>query len=330
MADNPDLIHVGTVLTLPPTTPRASHTYTVKAGDTLSGIAQRELGDATQYPAIFEASRHTLQPGGVHLVDPDQIDIGQTLTIPSVAPASPPAESSTTPPVAAPAAPATPATPPVTARPVTHPDPGPAEPGSASPIPSGAAQTAPRSTDSVDATDQASSVAPWLLTGLTGGGALLAGSMLMLLRRRRRAQFRNRRPGHTLAAPAPILGPVEKTIASVGAVTAPTVEHMDAVLRRLAAATAAHAGPMPALAALAAVRTASGSMSMTISSTAAVTAYLAIIALALGDQERGRAAACPGYCRYSLNGNWQSCLRRKPTRRFCSSLRMWNISTSSV
>ena len=250
VADNPDLIHVGTVLTLPPTTPRASHTYTVKAGDTLSGIAQRELGDATQYPAIFEASRHTLQPGGVHLVDPDQIDIGQTLTIPSVAPASPPAESSTTPPVAAPAAPATPATPPVTARPVTHPDPGPAEPGSASPIPSGAAQTAPRSTDSVDATDQASSVAPWLLTGLTGGGALLAGSMLMLLRRRRRAQFRNRRPGHTLAAPAPILGPVEKTIASVGAVTAPTVEHMDAVLRRLAAATAASGSVMPVLAAV--------------------------------------------------------------------------------
>ena len=75
-----------------------------------------------------------------------------------------------------------------------------------------------------------------MLAGLTGAGALLAGSLLMLLRRRRAAQFRHRRPGHTLAAPDAVLAPVEKTITAVGAATAPTVEHLDAVLRRLAAA----------------------------------------------------------------------------------------------
>ena len=82
VAEHPDLIHAGTVLTLPAAASTGhSHTYVVQHGDTLSGIAARELGDASKYPDIFEASRHTLQPGGVHLVDPDVIDVGQTLTL---------------------------------------------------------------------------------------------------------------------------------------------------------------------------------------------------------------------------------------------------------
>ena len=89
-----------------------------------------------------------------------------------------------------------------------------------------------------------------MLTGLTGAGALLAGSALMLLRRRRRAQSRHRRPGRTLAPPEPALAPVEKTITAVGTATAPTVEHLDTILRRLAATSAADASPMPHLAAV--------------------------------------------------------------------------------
>lgn len=80
--------------------------------------------------------------------------------------------------------------------------------------------------------------APWMLAGLTGAGAMLAGSLLMLLRRRRRAQLRHRRPGRTLPSPDPLLSPVERTVTGIGSVTAATVEHMDAVLRRLAAAAA--------------------------------------------------------------------------------------------
>ena len=49
-------------------------------GEWAHGIAQTELGDAAQYPAIFEASRHTLQPGGIHLTDPDWIDTQPALT----------------------------------------------------------------------------------------------------------------------------------------------------------------------------------------------------------------------------------------------------------
>lgn len=51
-------------------------TYTVKAGDTLSGIAKAHLGNANAYNKIFEANRDQLS-------DPDKIKPGQVLKIPS-------------------------------------------------------------------------------------------------------------------------------------------------------------------------------------------------------------------------------------------------------
>jgi nucleoid-associated protein YgaU len=53
----------------------AAQTYTVKAGDTLSGIAKHVLGDANAYHAIFDANRDQLS-------DPDKIKPGQVLKIP--------------------------------------------------------------------------------------------------------------------------------------------------------------------------------------------------------------------------------------------------------
>ena len=52
-------------------------TYTVKAGDTLSGIARDHLGDAKDYMRIFEANRD-------QLTDPDKIKPGQVLKIPAM------------------------------------------------------------------------------------------------------------------------------------------------------------------------------------------------------------------------------------------------------
>ena len=49
--------------------------YQVKSGDTLSAIAEAELGDATRFTEIFNANRHVLS-------NADQIDVGQTLKIP--------------------------------------------------------------------------------------------------------------------------------------------------------------------------------------------------------------------------------------------------------
>jgi LysM repeat protein len=50
-------------------------TYTVKPGDTLSGIAKQLLGNANAYKDIFNANRDQLS-------DPDKIRPGQVLKIP--------------------------------------------------------------------------------------------------------------------------------------------------------------------------------------------------------------------------------------------------------
>ena len=53
----------------------AARMYTVKSGDTLSGIAQEMYGDANRYNEIFEANRPML-------TDPNMIYPGQVLRIP--------------------------------------------------------------------------------------------------------------------------------------------------------------------------------------------------------------------------------------------------------
>ncbi|HEX6323292.1 MAG TPA: LysM peptidoglycan-binding domain-containing protein, partial [Vicinamibacterales bacterium] len=50
-------------------------TYTVKPGDTLSGIAKSELGDGNAYMKIFNANKDQLS-------DPDKIKPGQVLRMP--------------------------------------------------------------------------------------------------------------------------------------------------------------------------------------------------------------------------------------------------------
>src|SRR4026209_1200291 len=53
----------------------AGKTYTVKAGDTLSGIAKEHLGSANAYMKIFELNKD-------QLTDPDKIKPGQVLHLP--------------------------------------------------------------------------------------------------------------------------------------------------------------------------------------------------------------------------------------------------------
>ncbi|MFE0547449.1 hypothetical protein [Streptomyces sp. NPDC058891] len=61
---------------------------TVEPGDSLSKIAQDELGTASQWPTLFKASRDAAQPPGLpDITDPDVIYAGQQVTVPHAPPA---------------------------------------------------------------------------------------------------------------------------------------------------------------------------------------------------------------------------------------------------
>ncbi|GAA2469247.1 LysM peptidoglycan-binding domain-containing protein [Terrabacter carboxydivorans] len=285
---DPDLIRPGWALTMPRADGSATHesesdeaadntreqTVTVQPGDTLSGIAQEQLGDARRYPEIFDASTNTRQADGDQLRDPDLIRPGWTLTLPAaheqaISPAAAePAQSPERhvplrsapehgihPPPPATAQEAADAAGSTTAAAEGATPTTPLAPRTAE-IPTGttrSAQTAgaASSVEDLPAVDEQGEVpASWALIGLTGAGALLAGSMLLSLRRRRAAQFRARRPGRTIATPEPALAPVEKTVTAVGGTSAPTVDHLDDILRRLTAAHTRAGGAVPQLAAV--------------------------------------------------------------------------------
>ena len=206
----------------------------VKEGDTLSGLAEQHLKDPEQWPQIYQASKNIHQPNGSHLTDPDLIYPGWHLHIPetssqhtvtdvteddTVSPepgGSAPVGKETARrvtdlgshlgPAATERSPAggTPATL-DTSRPAAQAQPG----GSAPPARDageGVASWSPAAlTDTAGYPD-------WMLAGLVGSsGAILGGGMFLALANRRRAQFRNRRPGHTITTPVPGLAPVEGT-----------------------------------------------------------------------------------------------------------------------
>jgi nucleoid-associated protein YgaU len=260
LGHRPGFLKPGWVLNLPTRYQHGQsgdHTVTVHRGDTLSGIALKELGDPARYPEIFHDSQAIAQPGGAHLFDPNLIDPGWKLTIPAdtTSTKSSGPESEKVDPVsgqggsAAEAQGASKPHPVAPAAATTRPAPAtrtlaPVESGPANP--SASQHQSPEQAAPAEDTPSA----PWILEGLTGAGTVLAGSMLMLLRRRRRAQFRARRPGRTIAVPEPLLAPVEKTLTASGSTSAPTVELVDALLRRLAARQSAARQNMPNLAAV--------------------------------------------------------------------------------
>jgi nucleoid-associated protein YgaU len=66
----------GSSSTTAPADAATGRTYTVKSGDSLSKIAQRELGDASKWHAIYDANRDKIS-------NPDLIHPGQVLTMPN-------------------------------------------------------------------------------------------------------------------------------------------------------------------------------------------------------------------------------------------------------
>jgi len=68
-------------------------TYTVRPGDTLSGIAETKLGNAGRYQEIFHLNSGKVQAHGQHLQDPNLILIGWVLNLPGAQGAAAPTSS---------------------------------------------------------------------------------------------------------------------------------------------------------------------------------------------------------------------------------------------
>lgn len=247
VGSQPGFIKAGWILDLPapPSTeaPAASDTVVVGKGDTLSGIALEEYGDASRYPEIFEASRSITQPGGAKLTDPDVIDVGWKLNVPGTAsktqpaaPAAPeaPAEKpETTPAPESPAAPPAEAAP---AQPAAPASPAPASPApeatapatSAQPPAAAQSETAPETA----AADHLQDESPWMARTSYGVGALLAAGVIALLATRRRTQQRRRRPGQRMPMPTGAAALVEQELRATA--DALSIETVDIALRTLA------------------------------------------------------------------------------------------------
>ncbi|MFF3864038.1 LysM peptidoglycan-binding domain-containing protein [Streptomyces sp. NPDC002209] len=219
----------------PQHTGAAPATYTVKEGDSLSGIAATILGSADRYQEIFDLNKGQALPDGSVFTDPDLIYPGQRLTLPQAATATP------TPPQTPPPTPA-PAAPPATATPSSAaPAPSASSPATPEPAPSTAAPSAggPQQTTPTPATPSPSDTTTpsthspatinWAL--VAGIGTLLAASLAGALGVRRILQQRQRRAGQTIAQ-----DPDPTTVEQVlGAASEPdAVGLLDHVLRTLA------------------------------------------------------------------------------------------------
>lgn len=196
------VLPVGVVLQLPGLTAETlaatveGSSVTVTPGDTLSGIADEELGDADRWPEIFDKNSDVIS-------DPDVIEPGWVLDLPDDSSTPTTAEEQTGPgPVVAPTASA-PATAPTASAPVTMapaPPVAPARPPAEVPeaVPSPAAAQAPEpvepevlaASDVAPDGDQVAEVA-----GITG---VLALSLLAAVALRRRAQLFHRPLGQRI------------------------------------------------------------------------------------------------------------------------------------
>ena len=237
-------------------------TVTVAEGDTLWDLADEHLGDPTRWPELYEANKGTPQPSGYTLQDPDQIDTGWTLTLPTTPAADEPVvprRATTTDEPDAPATSPEAVLLPVDAAPA--PAPAPAEPrpaagdAAATTIPSTAPTPTPSASPSSGTTGSVTPLraevptptsedsvaeAPrfaWEVAGLLGAGTFLGVGVGAALTARRREQFRTRRPGRMITPASPIVAPIEQTAQLATGLSGLLVARLDQVLRRLDPAT---------------------------------------------------------------------------------------------
>ncbi len=199
----------------------APRVYVVQRGDTLWGIAERELGDPLDWSTIFQMNEGRPQPGGVTLTEPHWIDPGWTLLLPTPAtttPPPPPSPSGTAPPVSSPAPLSTPATPPSTTSPA------PAVPTTTTPTTSTPPASVANRSGAHAHEDGTPSEPVRLPSGSVVAGSFAAGVLsavaLGRLRRRHAYRYRPPAPGRNLAP-----DPLRPTLRHLSAAAAATNGH---------------------------------------------------------------------------------------------------------
>ena len=230
----------------------------VEAGDTLSGIAADELGDGDLWPILYEANRDVIGS------NPDLIHPGQVIEVPGARTGHDETKN----------------TPANGARPNLGQDHGDQQgrdqqevdqpPGTQIPgKPTRAPQTPAAETPAVPAVPEASAPAAGTSASKDAGAAtatpqedqdrfsalraLLASAVclsvgtLTLVAVNRRRQFRQRRPGRTIAATPDHLVAVERAVAENGVPAQADVEFLDRALRHVAACCRAADAPLPQL-----------------------------------------------------------------------------------
>ena len=206
LTGGPDRLTTGMTLLIPDpahsSTSPDEPTVTVRRGDTLSALAERELGAADRWPELFQANR-------AQLGDPDDLVVGTRLLLPPSArahdrkPARVDEESRAQVDRHQPPEPETPESPKSSAPTVT---PSPTE---TTPSPS-TAPTALRANPPAGApTSELDRSLVDAIVPLTGVGALLAAGVLTGLAWRRRVQLQTRPIGRRILHPADDTRPIE-------------------------------------------------------------------------------------------------------------------------
>jgi nucleoid-associated protein YgaU len=206
----------------------------VQPGDTLWDIEQRVTGSGANWRAGWEANQGRVEPGGERFTDPNLIQPGWTLSIPTDAPAAAPpaihrpsARSGT----------GTRPSPTTTPRRHSEPTDPPTNPAPASPPATStpAASTPAQRHDEQAAGDAAArSSSGYRYENLAVGGGLLAAVGVAAVMVHRRRKFRRRRLGHIVASlPEPLM-PLEQALFASGRPALAKMTFLDLALRNLA------------------------------------------------------------------------------------------------
>ncbi|MFP5282004.1 MAG: LysM peptidoglycan-binding domain-containing protein, partial [Actinomycetes bacterium] len=254
LTGGPDRIEPGWRLVIPGVAAaedNGSPTVTVRKGDTLSAIAERTLGDDTEWPRLYRANRSQLH-------DPDELSVGVELVVPentsgeghppgrradktaNTGGAEGPATSRQRE-DQSPAKDVPPPAPPTAARPRTS------TPATRSPLaPAGPAGDRPPVPGiPPDAETSSGAEATTVVLGVSGVGALLAAGLISGLAVRRRSQLQARPLGRRILHPSP---PAQQVEAALGRHQPPLgLRSLDLALRALSAHCLRTAAALPKL-----------------------------------------------------------------------------------